>query len=84
MCGIEQNSLLLSIRFIYIAFHRYLGTWYLANDWFGWRSSAISLSGVIICSQWEQNMLFRYIPYMTGSFCSKNLDQAVSEKSQGK
>ena len=29
-------------------------------------------------------MLFRYIPYMTGSFCSKNLDQAVSEKSQGK
>ena len=25
-------------------------------------------------------MLFRYIPYMTGSFCSKNLDQAVSEK----
>ena len=29
-------------------------------------------------------MLFRYTPYMTGSFCSKNLDQAVGEKSQGK
>ena len=52
MFGILQKALLLSNHSIYSVFHRYLGTWYLANDWFGWRSSVISCLAMIISSDW--------------------------------
>ena len=77
-----EKVLLLWNLSIYSVFHFYLGTWYLANDWFGWRSSGISLSAEIICSVWEQNIFFRYTPYMTCFFCCKNLYLAMVEASQ--